>query len=176
MNCVWHWVCVCATHTSLLLFSGRTIHEVPEPTVMMWVLPLMIAGRRRDWNSQPHSVTCVSPPTGAVLGKNCRETETGYLPDTITLWLTVFKLRALANQLHLAADLPPLRQARTSLCSTARDTLSASSSCLNTSHSSWSAEPSDTQSMSLNVRTPVLQRAPWTSWSGREGDEDGVRR
>lgn len=23
------------THTSLLLFSGRTVHTVPEPTVMM---------------------------------------------------------------------------------------------------------------------------------------------
>lgn len=66
-------VCVNATHTSLLLLLGSTLHTVPEPTVTMWVLPLMMAGRRGDWNSQPYNVTSVSAPAGAVLGENCRE-------------------------------------------------------------------------------------------------------
>lgn len=68
--------CVAPTHFSLLLFSGRTPQTV-EPTAMLCVLPLMMAGRSGDWNSHPHSVTSVSPPTGATLGKNCRRGRGG---------------------------------------------------------------------------------------------------
>lgn len=37
-----------ATHIWLLLFTGMTVHKVSEPTVMTWVLLLMVAGRRGD--------------------------------------------------------------------------------------------------------------------------------
>lgn len=68
--------------------------------------------------------------------------------STIASWLMVFELHASVNQLQPAADLPLLWQVRKSLCSSRRHTHAASSRFLNTSHSSWSGEPSNTWSMS----------------------------
>ena len=137
----------------------------------------MMAGRREDWNSQPHRVTSVSLPAGSILGKNCRQKKKKSYGitqssdcnlSTIASWFMVFfEQHGLANQFHLAAYLPLLWQVRMSVCSTARHTHSASSRFPNTSHSSWSVAPSNTGGMSWNVHTPVLQRAPWTSRSGR---------
>lgn len=151
------------THTSLLLFSGSTVHRVPAPTVMMWVLPLMMAGRRGDWNSQPQRVNSVSPPAGSVLGKNYRgrgllRVISNQPVRAITVWLMVTP--------SSRSSVPLLWQVRRRLRSTARCTRVSSSRFQNTSHSSWSAEPSSTWSMSWNVHTPVLQRALWTSGSG----------
>lgn len=66
-----------------------------------------------------------------------------------TIWLLMaLKLHAVANQLHLAADLPLWWRVHKSFCSTPSHTHAAWSRFLNTSHSSWSVEPSDTWSMS----------------------------
>lgn len=140
------------THISLLLLSGWTEHTVPAPTVMMWVSPLIMAGRSGDWNSQPHRVTSVSPPAGSVLGKNCsrrgNRTEEQSASQQVQSWHTAFELDTWMSQQHLAADWPLWWREHKCPSSTASRTPALSCTFPNTSHISWRKEPSNTWSMS----------------------------
>lgn len=154
------------TYISLLLCGDRTEQTVPAPTVTMWVLSLMMAGRSEDWNSQPHKVTTVSPPAGTLLGKNCSGMCDQTEMQSASCWprtASELHTRVSWQTLQLQADWPRWWRARTSFGSSARHTPAASSTFPNTSRSSWRREPSGTWSRSWNGHILVLQWGPWTS-------------
>lgn len=132
------------TNLSLLLFSGRTTHDVPEPTVTTWVFPLMMAGCRGDWNSEPHSITSVSPPAGAIFGKNYKTKHTyctshhrsaSQSTDSCS-WNSVCWLKHEHKRWMRTSWLPQLWQVHKTLSPSVRHTRASWSIFLNTNHSS----------------------------------------